>query len=284
MSLALRRRRPAWLYSWLYSDVGANPSRFDLREWIWINGLGMPSWSVVRTFLRNIAFIGRPIAFLVLVGGVAALLVFDRENRLAYVKTLAWPAVVLFALMAFGGELRHLVNRVTRAQTPFGTIDLVEVKAAVEEGARVLDRQLADSESADRDIDGDGHPSEPSRPDEDTARAADAETRRQAIERAINLGAEWGFQARGQYATPPTLTIQWDGDEPHVIGAWGSPGGEPGSDRRRREAEDEVRRLQRELELSGLSADIGKRFVLDGLLKDAKRRLRIVAPDSTLLL
>jgi hypothetical protein len=105
---------------------------------------------------------------------------------------------------------------------------------------------------------------------------------RAAVERAINLGAMYGFNMARQFDRPPQLVIRWDGDEPHVLGAFG----DAKKSELRSDAEAEVRRLEKEYHRATMKAgsNFAERYVAEEQLKEAKRRLFRVHPDSALLL
>lgn len=49
----------------------------------------------------------------------------------------------------------------------------------------------------------------------------DERRRREAVRRLINETAQWGWRFGRRGAGPPDLVIDWDGDDPQIIGAWG---------------------------------------------------------------
>lgn len=257
---------------------------------------------------RGLAALWKLAPALVVVGAVVALLKADPGRRVDYLKTLAWPVVVVLGYLTFRELIQDRMRYIVRlslggfAEAEFEQkqnaelqADLREVAAEVREVAAALPDEEAKAAPDTPPVPTLGEPSH-------EAVRAQVELF-DAVESAMKAGARWGYNMYGQYAEPPEPIIEWDdAGRPTITGAQGrrrsapppSQQGITGAWARRNsvpvekiiaDAEEEVRRCERAYfvakngPLGGMITMLPERDQLEA----AKKRLARIDPSNHLL-
>jgi hypothetical protein len=224
---------------------------------------------------------------LVVAAAVLAVLLVNERDRLGYVKALAWPTVVLIGLFALRDVLRERLGNLRRASAFGGEFEFFErhkvdlEQGIAEEVVNALDSMKPAAMKEAQTTEGHSDISAFEESSEENE-----ESRREAIERAVNLSVEYGFYVarKSNGKMPPKIDILWEGDKPFVRGTThysledltGPDWVRAGSENLRKRAEDEVRKLERE-SLKPF-VNMVERYVINQQLAEAKKRLARIDP------